>query len=49
MKAGAFTPATPVHDVLSKLVLGTLNEGGGFHPRNPTYPAAMPIPPFHAQ
>ena len=40
MKAGAFTPATPcrcrLKAALLDLVTAPLNEGGGFHPRNPT-------------
>ena len=38
MKAGAFTPATPATMTLLGIGLVltvTLNEGGGFHPRNP--------------
>ena len=35
MKAGAFTPATPVRrGELQAPAAGTLNEGGGLHPRN---------------
>ena len=36
MKAGAFTPATPVAGRCVVCgVVTALNEGGGFHPRNP--------------
>ena len=33
MKAGAFTPAIPVAHIEAQRA--PLNEGGGFHPRNP--------------
>ena len=37
MKAGAFTPATPVMSQHNRGESSIpLNEGGGFHPRNPT-------------
>ena len=35
MKAGAFTPATPSSAVVDASSTA-LNEGGGFHPRNPS-------------
>ena len=36
MKAGAFTPATPGSTpAAGRCSAGALNEGGGFHPRNP--------------
>ena len=34
MKAGAFTPATPLHHRRFRPLMDPLNEGGGFHPRN---------------
>ena len=35
MKAGAFIPATPTAKARPPAASATLNEGGGFHPRNP--------------
>ena len=35
MKAGAFTPATLIWHLLLGECHESLNEGGGFHPRNP--------------
>ena len=35
MKAGAFTPAIPINVSVAGRNVSTLNEGGGFHPRNP--------------
>ena len=35
MKAGAFTPATPITSLAERTGAPALNEGGGFHPRNP--------------
>ena len=35
MKAGAFTPATRAVGPVPRGPVLTLNEGGGFHPRNP--------------
>ncbi len=35
MKAGAFTPATPRTAWSGRRAILALNEGGGFHPRNP--------------
>ena len=35
MKAGAFTPAIRSPDRLGEGARQPLNEGGGFHPRNP--------------
>ena len=35
MKAGAFTPATPDTQTTRSEGRSSLNEGGGFHPRNP--------------
>ena len=35
MKAGAFTPATPEFQGFGSGRRTALNEGGGFHPRNP--------------
>ena len=39
MKAGAFTPRNPLAALAEPRQVYTLNEGGGFHPRNPR-PAA---------
>ena len=36
MKAGAFTPAILGHARPSQCRRSSLNEGGGFHPRNPS-------------
>ena len=35
MKAGAFTPATLGASTATRMHREPLNEGGGFHPRNP--------------
>ena len=35
MKAGAFTPATLCVPASADTQPRSLNEGGGFHPRNP--------------
>ena len=40
MKAGAFTPATPSPLGRDWLAGVPLNEGGGFHPRNPVVTSA---------
>ena len=46
MKAGAFTPATPDLDFGEVgLQNGPLNEGGGFHPRNPRSSQTTPPEP----
>ena len=41
MKAGAFTPATRVNPHSYLHSVPSLNEGGGFHPRNPVDPRSI--------
>ena len=41
MKAGAFTPAIRATGGSRRAVRRSLNEGGGFHPRNPTGPTPL--------
>ena len=42
MKAGAFTPATLIVMPSARGRVHPLNEGGGFHPRNPEWEGLSP-------
>ena len=49
MKAGAFTPAIPIYDLLRKHLLGRSMKAGAFTPAIPESPGGHPAAVWDAQ